>query len=354
MLKSYNKLLSASFIALFLFTITSTANASVISDLSSGITSFVRFFNTKVIAGVKNNICDIYLSETQGGNWKIGDFRRNILKGTCADYKPAQIEKISVETASNGFFEPTQKVSKDFTPKVSTPGALIGDINVEGNSLNSISIIYWTNIERGNNGSLSGLTQNSVLANIAAKRVQDMFAQGYFAHISPSGDSASKEAKAYGYKYITIGENIALGNFGSSRDLVTEWMNSPGHRANILNKNYTEIGVYAAEGLYKGEKVWIAAQIFGRPVSDCIEPDSSLKSKVESDKISAADLSAQLKNLENNLQTTDKSNTKEYNKDVADYNSIAKSYNVLVTEIKNLIGDYNIKVDAFNTCLKTP
>ncbi len=340
------------FFSVFVFT--NTAKASVLSDLSSGITGFIRFLKKDVVIGVRNNICDVYLSETQGGNWKIGDFRRNILKGTCENYKPAISEKISVEDMGNGSFAPTEKVSKDFTPKVSTPGALIGDINAEGNSLNSISIIYWTNIERGNNGSLSGLSQNSVLANIAAKRVQDMFAQGYFAHISPSGDSASKEANAYGYKYITIGENIALGNFGSSRDLVTEWMNSPGHRANILNKNYTEIGIYAMEGLYKGEKVWIAAQIFGRPISDCIEPNPALKSKVDTDKVSASILNTQLKSLENNMQTDDKSNTKKYNEDTADYNAIAKSYNTLITEIKKLIGEYNTEVENFNTCLKTP
>lgn len=339
---------------MFSFANTGIAKASIASDLSSGITSFTKFFSKNILGGIRNNICDIYLSETQSGNWKIGDFRRNILKGTCQNYKPAIAEKVSVKTANDDSFTPTQKVSKDFTPKVSTPGALVGDVNAEGNSLNSISITYWTNIERASNGSLPGLTQNSVLATIASKRVQDMFAQGYFAHVSPSGNSASKEAKAYGYKYITIGENIALGNFESSRDLVTAWMNSPGHRANILNKNYTEIGVYAIEGLYQGEKVWIAAQIFGRPISDCIEPSTALKSKVENEKNSASILSTQLKNLEDNLKTIDKSNTKEYNKQIADYNSIAKSYNSLVTDIKKLISGYNTAVETFNTCLKTP
>lgn len=345
-LKNYKKSLVALCLVLSIFCFANTAKASVVSDLSAGITSFVRFFNQTVILGIRNNICNIYISKPSS------DFIARLLSGLCAHYKPAEIEKVSFDFGK--LFTPIQSILKDFTPKSFTPGGLFGNTTTAGNILNNGQIIYWTNIERGDNGPLPPLTENSVLDKIAEIRVQDMFNKGYFAHISPTGDSVSKEAVANGYKYITIGENIALGNFGSSRELVIAWMNSPGHRANILNNNYKEIGVSAIEGMYQGSKVWIAAQIFGRKLSDCPEPDASLKTKIDSEKATADSLNTELKNIQTQLQTMDNSNTSAYNTKVSEYNSLAKTYNNLIADIKNLIAEYNTQVDAFNTCLKTP
>ncbi len=117
--------------------------------------------------------------------------------------------------------------------------------------------IKWTNTERRNNGALPPLAENSELDEIAALRLADMFKNQYFAHVSPTGSSAESVAKEVGYDYIALGENLALGDFSGDEDLVTAWMNSPGHRANILNTKYQEIGVAVKEGNYAGHSAWI-------------------------------------------------------------------------------------------------
>ena len=93
-----------------------------------------------------------------------------------------------------------------------------------------------------------------------------MFAEQYFAHESPLGNDMVALAGTYNYPYRTIGENLAIGNYLSSQQMVTSWMNSSGHRANILNTSYTEIGVAVVRGTFEGREVWIGVQIYGKPI----------------------------------------------------------------------------------------
>ena len=155
-------------------------------------------------------------------------------------------------STSSPVFVPTPATT---TSTATLPGGLSGTTTENGVSLNDSEILYWTNIARSDNGGLAALNEDTTLDKIATIRVEDMFAEQYFDHYSPTGDNVSLEANANGYSYITIGENIALGNFGSSRDLVTAWINRPGHRANILNTGYTEIGVAAEQGIYQGSEI---------------------------------------------------------------------------------------------------
>ena len=106
-----------------------------------------------------------------------------------------------------------------------------------------------------------------------------MFEKEYFEHKSPSGIGASDIAHDVGYEFILVGENIALGNFDGDEALVQAWMDSPGHRANILNKRYTEIGIAAEKGLYQGKMMWLAVQIFARPMSLCQNPNQLTKKR---------------------------------------------------------------------------
>lgn len=91
-----------------------------------------------------------------------------------------------------------------------------------------------------------------------------MIEKNYFDHVNPDGENVSDVAAQMGYPYSYLGENLAMGDFRSSEQMVTGWMNSPGHRGNILNPNYVEIGVAAAYAEIKGRKQWISAQIFGK------------------------------------------------------------------------------------------
>lgn len=83
---------------------------------------------------------------------------------------------------------------------------------------------------------------NELLEKAAANHSLDMYQNNYFSHTSPSGGNAGTRITAAGYRWLTYGENIAMG-YNDERSVVTGWLNSPGHCKNIMNKNYKEMGV---------------------------------------------------------------------------------------------------------------
>jgi len=110
-------------------------------------------------------------------------------------------------------------------------------------------VIRLVNEIRVNNG-LKPLTQDWQLSRVARYKSQDMRDLGYFSHTSPNYGSPFEMMKSFGITYRTAGENIAKG-YSTPKAVVDAWMNSPGHRANILNSSYTHIGVgYVASGNY--------------------------------------------------------------------------------------------------------
>lgn len=108
------------------------------------------------------------------------------------------------------------------------------------------------------------LAVNSVLEKAAQMKANDMAEKSYFAHTSPEGKNPWYWFKQAGYSFNYAGENLAV-NFSDSKDVNTAWMNSPGHRANILNDKFTEIGIAIAEGMYQGKKTIFVVQLFGTP-----------------------------------------------------------------------------------------
>ena len=125
-------------------------------------------------------------------------------------------------------------------------------------------IIEETNVQRKTNG-LPALSENATLDEVAKSKAYDMFRNQYFDHVSPTGVGPEELAESLGYNYSFQGENLLMGNFISEKAMVQDWMNSPGHRANILNSHYTEIGVSVVKEKYKGKTVWIGVQEFGSP-----------------------------------------------------------------------------------------
>ncbi|MBQ7500995.1 MAG: SafA/ExsA family spore coat assembly protein [Clostridia bacterium] len=97
---------------------------------------------------------------------------------------------------------------------------------------------------------LSPLSENWELSRVARFKSQDMCDRKYFSHTSPTYGSPFDMIKAFGLGYRTAGENIARGQT-SPQEVVHAWMNSSGHRANILNSSFRYIGVgYVASGNY--------------------------------------------------------------------------------------------------------
>ena len=110
-------------------------------------------------------------------------------------------------------------------------------------------VIRLTNVERAKYG-LKPLTEDWELSRVARYKSQDMHDRRYFDHNSPTYGTPFQMMKAFGLSYRSAGENIAMG-YRTPQSVVTGWMNSSGHRANILNSSYTKIGVgYVADGSY--------------------------------------------------------------------------------------------------------
>ncbi len=265
--------------------------------------------------------------------------------------RPATLQKISsFETAALGTV--AQEVRKD----VSNPAPLIATGTAPRaaatgtDTLTREGIIEETNLQRKLNGNLPPFTENSLLDQIATERLNDMIAKQYFAHVSPTGSSAETVAAADGYNYIALGENLALGTFAGDAGVVGAWMGSPGHRANILNIHYTQIGVAAKDAIFEGGEAWIAVQVFGRPASDCPPSPAALKTALDAAETELSDMAATLKSEEakiNGMSPSDPS----YASAVASYNSLAAQYNALLQTTQANVNAYNAKVQAYNACL---
>ena len=121
-------------------------------------------------------------------------------------------------------------------------------------------VIRLVNEERKKAG-LSPLTKNWEVSRVARIKSQDMIENNYFAHNSPVYGTPFQMLKSFGISYRYAGENIAKGQT-SSQAVMNAWMNSSGHKANILNKNYTQIGVGLAKS-QNGTYYW--TQMFLTP-----------------------------------------------------------------------------------------
>jgi len=115
--------------------------------------------------------------------------------------------------------------------------------------------------------SLGPLQWSPVLAEAARGKAEDMAEKGYFAHTSPEGVTPWQWFRKAGYRYRYAGENLAV-YFSDSWDVHTAWMDSAGHRANILSGKFTEIGIAAAKGIYQGRETIFVVELFGKPQAE--------------------------------------------------------------------------------------
>jgi len=113
------------------------------------------------------------------------------------------------------------------------------------------------------------LSRNQILDRAATLKAEDMAANGYFAHNSPDGVTPWHWFQEVGYVYAHAGENLAV-YFSDSDEVVKAWMNSPTHRANIVNATYQEIGIGTSKGRYQGHDTVFVVQLFGTPAAPAV------------------------------------------------------------------------------------
>lgn len=131
-------------------------------------------------------------------------------------------------------------------PNLIYPGDKVTIPNYDATKTIESQVVQLTNQERAKNG-LKALNQDWELSRVARYKSVDMRDKNYFSHDSPTYGSPFTMMKNFGISYRSAGENIAAGQT-TAQEVVQAWMNSPGHRANILNANYTYIGVGYAIG----------------------------------------------------------------------------------------------------------
>jgi uncharacterized protein YkwD len=125
------------------------------------------------------------------------------------------------------------------------------------------SIVAAMNRERAARG-LGPLTLETRLTLAAQDRVDDMLSKHYFDHVSPDGVNPFTWVRKRGYRYNLVGENLALG-YRSSQSVVTGWMNSPGHRENILKSGFDEVGIaFSDSSPMRGYRAPLVVALYGR------------------------------------------------------------------------------------------
>ncbi len=226
-------------------------------------------------------------------------------------------------------------------------------LNIGGKANSAVltkdQVIIETNIQRNANG-LPSLSESLKLNRAALVKAQDMFSKQYFEHVSPQGTDPGTLVKSAGYDFIVTGENLILGNFISEKEMVRLWMESPGHRANILNTRFTEIGVAVVKGRYSGQTVWIGVQEFGLSFSSCPKIDEGLKSQIENNRAGLDALSVRIDAKRDEIENTSR-RSEQYNQLVDEYNELVRQYNELNDATKILISEYNAQVNNFNKCV---
>jgi hypothetical protein len=129
---------------------------------------------------------------------------------------------------------------------------IFGGINlVISNAALDFSTLYQLHNEERAKNNLPPLSINNLLINSATAKAKAMLASNCWAHYCPDGKSPWDFFDQAGYYYLYAGENLAEG-FADNQAVMTAWMNSPTHRENILNKNFTEMGIGFATGDYQG------------------------------------------------------------------------------------------------------
>ncbi|MEW9501918.1 CAP domain-containing protein [Jeotgalibacillus marinus] len=197
--------------------------------------------NNLSLQGSKLNSEEI-LAQFKKGNIDLSTIKEN--KAQATPQKQEQpVEKPQVEKPES------QDVAQPSKEQEATPNKSNEQEDASDVSSFEQQVVDLTNAERSKEG-LAPLQLDVELSKVAKDKSKDMQQNQYFDHNSPTHGSPFDMMKEYGVSYKSAGENIAMGQ-GSPEEVVQAWMNSEGHRKNIMSSSYTHIGVgHIKEGNY--------------------------------------------------------------------------------------------------------
>ncbi|MCL2037536.1 CAP domain-containing protein [Candidatus Saccharibacteria bacterium] len=135
----------------------------------------------------------------------------------------------------------------------------------ESSEITAEKLLTNTNSVRVKDG-LGALKISPELNRAAADKADDMLAKDYWSHTAPDGREPWDFITHESYRYILAGENLARG-FNTSDGVIKAWLESPTHRANVLDKDYTEMGLAIKTGQMDGKTTTLVVAMYGRPAS---------------------------------------------------------------------------------------
>ncbi|WP_274361331.1 SafA/ExsA family spore coat assembly protein [Paenibacillus thermotolerans] len=197
-------------------------------------------------------------------------FKKSVLIGALAVSMLAGATAASAATSYTVSYNDTMwKISQKYgvslsslikaNPQISNPSNIWPGLRINipttgvttATSSYASQVVTLVNQERAKAG-LKPLAQDSALSVMALDKAKDMYNNNYFSHTSPSYGSPFNMMNLYGIRYTYAGENIAKGQ-RTPQEVMNAWMNSSGHRQNILSPNYTTIGVSHYNGVWVQE-----------------------------------------------------------------------------------------------------
>ena len=231
------------------------------SSLSASAASCFEIFSSPNNCNSISNTCSVSIFGNCPSFSSLSSLLKALLSGNlfgnnngCADNNDCNVTAPGGETGTDNSCDTGDCTTEPDAPSVPDIPAQDNTASKPSTSADSVSeyekkVVELVNAERAKYG-LSALTLNAELSAVARAKSQDMKDKNYFSHTSPTYGSPFEMMKSFGIKYKTAGENIAYG-YRTPEAVVNGWMNSEGHRANILNSSYKEIGVgYVASGNY--------------------------------------------------------------------------------------------------------
>ncbi|MFA6466375.1 MAG: CAP domain-containing protein [Patescibacteria group bacterium] len=192
-----------------------------------------------------------------------GSLRNLFIPNQCNDFKPRALhpKRIAFYAASAVVIKVTIVV---FALSFPVQAWLSPDILAQ----QAKKIVTLTNNIRNELG-INQLKENQVLNQAALNKAQDMLLNQYFAHVSPDDRALRHWLYDLSYNFRFAGENLAIG-FSDANDVVAAWKESPTHYSNIIDPDFTEIGVGVVSGDYNGYETTLIAQYFGDPYAKVV------------------------------------------------------------------------------------
>ncbi|SHF12673.1 CAP domain-containing protein [Desulforamulus putei] len=209
------------------------------SEVKSMVDKQLKYYGSRSVLNAKYNRIGLVIADTDAGKLCVQ------LLATKQEGQPQQPQQPQQPEQPQQPQQPGQPQEQPQQPQ--QPASFMNELQQQ--------VVDLVNIERAKYG-LKPLAAKQDLTDVAMLKAQDMYKNRYFSHTSPTYGSPFDMMRKFGIYYTAAGENIAMGQ-KTAAQVMQDWMNSPGHRANILNSNYNEIGVGVYQSYTGYGYIWV-------------------------------------------------------------------------------------------------